>query len=207
MDRWRKLACAGMVMSASLLALAPLFLADSYSVLAHTTSESAAQGVPWAWIARSGLALFGMSAILMAVGPTPRWRPLARWCFALFGLFLTLSAVASSRSWIEDAPFDQLEDAVHSFAATGMGFAFAAGVLATALDRTVSSRAKLLPVHIVALSASVAIPLAMTAVPEIAGLLQRGMFLIAYAWFFSQLTLRMQQQTDAGTDLSVPWNG
>jgi hypothetical protein len=40
------------------------------------------------------------------------------------------AAVNSSRSWDQTVPFDRVEDLLHSFAATTMGFAFALGVFA-----------------------------------------------------------------------------
>jgi hypothetical protein len=43
------------------LALAPLLMPDSYSVLGHSVSESAAQGVDGAWLARL--------AFLLSVSP------------------------------------------------------------------------------------------------------------------------------------------
>lgn len=182
----RKLTGFGLALSAALLAVAPALLPASYSVVAHTTSESAAQGVPWAWVARSGLLLFGLSAFLMAIVCPMRWPPLARWCLGAFGFLLALSAVAATRSWVEGAPYDALEDSVHSVAATAMGFAFAGGVLFTAIGEAPRNRAKM-AVHGAALVASAAIPLAMLAFPLSAGLLQRAMFVVAYSWFAAEL--------------------
>lgn len=198
-----KVSSFGLALSAALLAAAPLFLPDSYSVITHTTSESAAQGVPWAWVARSGLMLFGVSALLMATEPAVTRSALAKWSFGFFGLCLALSAVASTRPWIEGAPFDPLEDAVHSVAATAMGFAFAAGVLATAFDRSGRPGRGMAAIHSLTLVASVAIPLAMFSYPAIAGVLQRIMFVVAYAWFAVRLARRnLAPASPTGTLLS-----
>lgn len=43
------------------LVLAPTVLPEGYSVVAHTTSEAAAQATDGAWLARTGLFLFGLA--------------------------------------------------------------------------------------------------------------------------------------------------
>jgi hypothetical protein len=63
-----------------------------------------------------------------------------------------------------------------------MGFAFAFGVVATVLSRA-KGVGRLRMHDILAVAASVLIPLGMIAVPEVDGLLQRLMFAIAFAWF------------------------
>lgn len=172
----------GLALSALALAIAPLFLPETFSAIANTTSESAAQGVEWAWIARIGLATFGLSVLGFTRLPGMTENPIRRWCFDAFGSLLILSAIASTRSWIPGAVFDPSEDWVHSFAATAMGFAFAFGVVATVLGRgQVVGRLRL---HdLLAVAASVLIPLGMLALPEVDGLLQRLMFAIAFVWF------------------------
>lgn len=52
---------AGLSASALILALAPVLMPTGYSWVSHTTSESAAQGVAGAWLARCGSLLFGFS--------------------------------------------------------------------------------------------------------------------------------------------------
>jgi hypothetical protein len=66
-----------------------------------------------------------------------------------------------------------------------MGFAFATGAVLRLLHRgrDLSGRA----MDLVAIVAAVAIPLAMSAFPEWDGLLQRGMFAIAYVWYGFEL--------------------
>ena len=93
---------------------------------------------------------------------------------------MIMVAAFSARPWT-GAPYDGTEDALHSLAATGMGFAFALGVVATfAWARRF--RARPWWPDAVAVVASVALPLAMTAWPDVDGAPQRVMFAIAYAW-------------------------
>ena len=95
---------------------------------------------------------------------------------------MMVTAVASTKPWSAGTPFDAVEDQVHSFAATAMGFAFAFGILAVVLGDRRSGR-PIRPLDILAIVASIVIPLSMTALPEFAGILQRLMFIVAYVWY------------------------
>ncbi|HSM45048.1 MAG TPA: DUF998 domain-containing protein, partial [Acidimicrobiia bacterium] len=75
--------------------------------------------------------------------------------------------------------YDRVEDTLHSVAATGMGFAFAAGVLVAGWRRIPRWRV----FDVVALLSAVVIPIVMAATEGADGLWQRGMFLIAFVWF------------------------
>lgn len=171
----------GLALSALALALAPLLMPASYSWFAHTTSESAAQGLSGAWLARVGLGTFGAAVVALAWSH-PSWGPGARFAHFGFGALMTVTAVASTRPWFEGIPFDAVEDRIHSFAATAMGFAFAFGILAVVLADMRMGRT-IRKVHPIAILASIVIPLAMTVTPEYAGILQRLMFIVAYAWY------------------------
>jgi hypothetical protein len=88
--------------------------------------------------------------------------------------------------------FDRTEDLLHSVAATGMGFAFALGVVATALWRT---RRRVLDV--IAVVAAVAIPLGMSAWPESGGAIQRLMFAVAYTWYGTEAVREIREPSPA----------
>lgn len=171
----------GLALSALALALAPMLMPDSYSWIVNTTSESAAQGVSGAWLARLGLGAFGL-AVLALAWSHKSWVPAAKYSHLGFGFLMLVAAVASARPWIDGSPFDVAEDQVHSIAATAMGFAFAFGIFAVVLGER-RSGGPIRPLDLIAISASVAIPLAMTALPELAGLFQRLMFVVAYVWY------------------------
>jgi Protein of unknown function (DUF998) len=189
---------AGLVTSAAALAAAPALMPPGYSWVSHTTSESAAQGVEGAWLARSGFVLFGLSVILLVTWRRQRWGPWATALHAGFGALLIAAAVFSHRPWIAGEDFDHVEDVLHSVAATSMGFAFVSGVVLTALRR---SRDDLWPraFDLVAVAASVAIPLSMAARPDIEGVLQRLMFLVAYAWYAAEAVRAMHDRRTAGS--------
>jgi hypothetical protein len=59
---------------------------------------------------------------------------------AAFGIFMVATAAFSVRPWLEGVAFDFVEDGLHSFTATAMGFAFAFGVLVLFLQRLSQDR-------------------------------------------------------------------
>jgi hypothetical protein len=178
-SRW---AVAGLVGSVLALSLAPVLMPEAYSWIAHTTSESAAQNVPGAWLARLGFVLFGTSVLAVCVMRSHDWGVGATAAHATFGLMMLVTAFASTRSWETGVAYNSVEDTVHSFAATAMGFAFAVGVMLVALRRKRTTGSIRL-LDVVALVASIAIPLLMVAFGDVAGLAQRLMFALAYVWY------------------------
>lgn len=171
----------GLALSALALTLAPLLMPDSYSWIVNTTSDSAAQGLSGAWLARLGLGTFGLAVLALAWNQ-PSWTPAARYSHIGFGILMTVTAVASTKPWVAGVPFDAAEDQIHSFAATAMGFAFAFGIVGVVLGNR-GSRRPIRALDVIAILASIAIPLSMNALPEFAGILQRLMFVVAYVWY------------------------
>ncbi|MFR9780625.1 DUF998 domain-containing protein [Micromonospora sp. MS34] len=173
---------AGLCLSAAALAAAPSLMPTSYSWVAQTTSESAAQGVDGAWLARLGFLLFGLSVTALAFVAAGRW---GRWSAALhygFGAFMAAAAAFSTRPWT-GAGYNPTEDALHSVSATAVGVAFAAGVVTAAIHRRARRPGGQTALDIVAVAASVVVPLGMSALPDVDGALQRTMFAVAYGWY------------------------
>lgn len=179
------LASAGLLGSAVALAVAPALMPAGYSWVSHTTSESAAQALQGAWLARLGFLVFGLSVLLLAAACRRRWGPRAVALHAAFGALMTAAAAFSHRPWIAGQPFDRTEDLLHSVAASAMGFAFAIGVAATWWWR-VRSHDRWRVLDAVAVVASVAVPLGMSAWPQSDGMTQRIMFAVAYAWYLAE---------------------
>lgn len=174
---------AGLAGSAAALAIAPVQLPDGYSWLSMTTSESAAQRIDGAWLARLGFVAFGLSVAVLARHRVQMWGLWSARFHTSFGVFMVAAAAFSTRAWDPAVGFDPTEDVLHSVTATAMGFAFAAGIVAALVQarRQMSSRPMVFDV--VAVAASVVIPLGMTAWPGVDGALQRLMFAVAYAWY------------------------
>jgi hypothetical protein len=173
-----------LVLSAGALTAAPFFMPTGYAWIIHTTSESAAQGLEGAWVARLGFLAFGMAVVGLAGASRATWGRGVVVFHLLFGVGLIATATFSHRPWLPEVPFDPIEDLLHSFAATAMGFAFAIGVALRLVQRVVEGgRGRVLDVA--ALVAATAIPAIMAFEPDVAGLVQRLMFLVAYAWYGS----------------------
>jgi hypothetical protein len=172
----------GLICSAAALALVPLVLPASYSWVEHTTSEAGAQGVHGAWLARAGFVLFGLAVLWIGRRRGSAWGRLATGFHLVFGVCMIAVAAFSLRSWLPGVPFDPTEDALHSVAATVMGFAFAFGVLSVVFRRRTNGE-PWRTLDLIAIATSVAVPLGMTALGSIDGVLQRLMFVVAYLWY------------------------
>ncbi|MBX3098389.1 MAG: DUF998 domain-containing protein [Salinibacterium sp.] len=164
------------------LGTAPVVMPEDYSWVTNSISESGAQQLPGAWLARSGFLLFGLGAVLTAIVRARVWRWGAVYLLAAFGVLLICCAAFSTRQWVSDAPFDPTENVLHSLAATVMGFCYGIGVLLVViLDRTMMPAQRVL--GYVAVTSSVVLPISVGLVPSLGGVLQRLMFAIAFAWF------------------------
>lgn len=64
-----------LVLSAAALAVAPAFTPAGYDFVRHTTSESAAQGLAGAWVARLGFVVFGLAVLWLAADVAWRRQP------------------------------------------------------------------------------------------------------------------------------------
>ncbi len=171
-----------LAVSAAALVTAPFVLDASYSVVANTTSESGAQGVDGAWVARSGFLLFGLAVLWIAWRRSGTWGQPAAALHVTFGVCMCAVAAFSLRSWVPGTDFDPTEDLLHSIAATVLGFAFALGVVSVAI-RNHSSRGPWIVLDSLAVIASVILPLGMTMNDRIDGALQRLMFALGYLWY------------------------
>ena len=168
--------------SAGALLYAPRLMPESNAWLAHGTSESAAQGVSGAWLARFGFVCFGLAVVWLTGAGREAWARGAVVLHAAFGVLMVSTAAFSVRPWDANWPFDPVEDFLHSVTATAMGFAFAFGVLLLLLKRGCrQSLAR--AIDIMAILAATFLPLAMLVWREWYGLLQRLMFAVAYLWY------------------------
>ena len=175
-------AVAALATSALALGLAPTMLDDSYSWVEHTTSESGAQGVDGAWLARAGFVLFGLAVFWIAHLRRERWGQPAAAFHLVFGVCLIGVAAFSLRSWEPNPVYDTTEDLLHSVAATVMGFAFAFGVAAVGVPVQLSSE-PFRALDAIAVAASVVLPIWMSLDGSIDGALQRLMFALPTLWY------------------------
>jgi hypothetical protein len=157
-------------------------------VLRHTISESAAQGLPAAIWARSGLALMGIGAALASLGT---WPGPTAWALRAFALAMAASAVWGHRPWLPDVGFDASHDRAHAVAAQAAGVAFVMALLGRVAARWALQR-QVDGLDAAALFAAVAVPLSWVAGIPWPGAAQRAMFALAYAWLLREAwTLRL----------------
>jgi Protein of unknown function (DUF998) len=174
-----------LVGSGALLALASAMMPDGYSWTEHGISESAAQGIDGAWLARMGFVVFGLAVIWLTSLRTGVWETAGTVLHMCFGVCMIGVAAFSTRPWWNDATYVKSEDLLHSVFASTMGFAFIAGTASVLV-------AKRLQTHCVALLdlgaavVTTALSAAMGAFPGIYGALQRVMFLVAYCWYANE---------------------
>lgn len=181
-----RLAALGMLVllavSAVSLFLAPLMMPEDYSWIRHGTSESAAQHVEGAWLARLGFLTFGFAVMWQALSLRRIWGRGAVWCHLGFGVCMAAAAAFSVRSWDERLPYDAVEDFLHSLVATVAGFAFAFGVLVVLWKRRKSQRF-VRALDSLAILAATVLPIGMSLWPDRYGLMQRLLFAISYLWY------------------------
>jgi hypothetical protein len=170
------------------LAAAPLLMPAGYAWVRNTVSESAAQGLDGAWLGRIGLLAFGFAVICTAV-VNRWWNGGARAAHYAFGVLLIAAAAFSSQPADSSLPYVATEDVIHSVAATAMGFAFAGGVALVGYGRVVAG-GRFAVLDVLALAASITIPLAMSAWDGSAGLFQRLMFAVAFGWYLAETIRR-----------------
>lgn len=178
---------AALITSALLLTAAPLTVAQGYDWRKHSISQSAAQGVRHAWVARAGLFLLGPGAGTQSLA-APDLAIGARVGLGVFGLAMACSALWSTRPWSGTATFDERQDRRHSLAARTAGAAYVVAVVSqmlVGLQRGQGSGT----LTWLALVTAVACPLLGARVASIAGAAQRLMFGICYGWLLEHSSL------------------
>lgn len=160
--------------------LAPTLLPESYSWTEYGVSESAAQGIDGAWLARMGFIFYGLAVIWLVGLRHVDWGPLATVLHLGFGISMFGVAAFSAKSWEDNAVFVESEDFLHSVFASVMGFGFVTGLVTLIVVRRNRSIRAAVP-DWVAVVVAATVPLAMSV--SIWGVLQRAMFVTAAAWY------------------------
>lgn len=177
------------------MVIGPVLSPPEFSWQRHTTSEQAGQHVPGAWIMRAGFVAYGLATCVAALRDWAT-RPLVRAALALFGLGLVGAAVWSNAPIVAGLPADPHEDFLHSIASglVGAAFAFACGARIFAPG---GSRSDVLAWA--GLVISIAIPLAMVALPDARGAMQRAMFVFSFVFVAREFTEPSRRDTSHQT--------
>lgn len=171
--------------SAVAVGVAPRLMVRGYSWEANTISESAAQGVRHAWVARAGFAGLGAGAVLVAVECRSAWGIAAFCLIVVFGVLMMATAGASERPWEAGAPYRAKEAQLHSVLAGAAGVAYTVGA-GTVAFTDAGAPVWLRALSLVVAVSGVVLPLAMARRPQVQGLIQRVMFALAYAWLIAE---------------------
>jgi hypothetical protein len=173
---------AGLVLSGIAYAVSPLLMPDSYSWIAHTLSQAAAQGQEGGWLSRLGFLLAGLTILRLSSPDVVDWMPLARQCHRVTGVLVLAAIAFTDRSWDATAPYDRVENIVHSTIATSIALSFTVGVLLVLYEkRVLTGRVSLLESVVVAVE--IAMPPMMLVWVEGTGLIERVMFGAGFFWY------------------------
>jgi len=190
------LAIASFAASAALVLVAAVLMPPGYAWQSHSISESAAQGLEHAWVARLAFLLFGAGVLGVCAAQREKWSFVTYWANVIFAACMFGAAAFAHAPWLAGVPTDRLEDALHSVSATAMGFAFSAGVLARLLQRTGRARIGRM-LDILALVAATTLPLVLATQSASGGLAQRSMFAVAYLWYGHEAWARLRSDPHA----------
>jgi hypothetical membrane protein len=164
----------------------PFYSVEEYSILKNTTSQLGAQGAPHAWIMNVVFAALGIVSV------TDGWRRLSgywlhRMVLAVFGISLFMTAFFHHAPIVSGVPFSQLEDDLHSGFASAAGFAFTVFAIASAfIEPTRLRRIMAVAIGVSATLLSILI----FRVPDLAGIWQRIIFIVMFAWLIYFLHAR-----------------
>jgi len=161
----------------------PRFSMEGYSILRNTTSQLGAQNTPNAWVMNGIFVLLGLACIVDG------WTYLRNYWFqnvvlTVFGVGLILTAIYSHAP-IEGVAFDVRQDQLHSLFATIVGLSFTLFAFSCAfIGKSTKQRLFALLAGVIATILSMFI----FSVPAYAGVWQRLMFLLSFAWLILFLT-------------------
>lgn len=165
----------------------PLAMDSGYSWLQNSISETGGQGVTNAWLGRWTLLLSGTGVLLVTALRRRTWNHTATVAMVLFGIMWILTGFFSTKSWVQDVPFDETESLTHSFLASAMAIVVL-GALSLAFRTSNTARRDRALALLLAFAATF-LPLASLLVPDLAGLFQRIMFLYTYFWFIREVRM------------------
>jgi Protein of unknown function (DUF998) len=174
-----------LVASGAFVLVAAAAMPEPYSWRTHSISESAAQGLLNAWIARFSFLCFGGAVLVLSILQREVWARSTYWMHLAFAVAMLSTAAFSHKPWISGVPVDEFEDFLHSVTASGMGFAFCFGLIARFLQRGRNELATRTLDVIAVVIATTMSPLA-ALFPNNGGLIQRVMFIVAYVWYASE---------------------
>lgn len=158
----------------------PFFSAEGYSIIKHTTSELGAQLTPNSWVMNVtfiGLGILCVVEALFALN-SYTWHLII---LVLFGIGLLLSGLFRHMPIHPELPYSIREDELHSAASSLVGMSFTIFSFSSIFILT-SKKNKIIAFLMGVLATLISGFI--FGLPNYAGLLQRLMFMTAFAWLF-----------------------
>lgn len=167
----------GILIFAAAILLGPFYTVEGYSVITNTISELGAQHTPNNFIAIIGFVTFGLGIIMEWL----RHRSWATTPFLLFGIFIAAAGLLPHRPIDPKIPYKDLIDRLHSVMANASGIAMTVGFLWQSIrEHSVKIRVFDFYMGVTCL----VLPMAMFALPEYQGLIQRLMYFQVFVWLW-----------------------
>lgn len=182
-----------LIVSGTLVLVATAVMPQPYSWRTHSISESAAQGMLNAWIARLSFLCFGGAVLVLSILKREVWARSSYWMHLVFAVAMIATAAFSHKPWIPGVQIDEFEDFLHSLTASAMGFAFCFALVARFLQREHNKVAARALDAVAVVVATVMSPLA-ALFPSNGGLIQRVMFAVAYIWYANEALSRSNSE-------------
>lgn len=156
----------------------PLFSFPGYSVVSNTTSHLGAQQAPGAWVMNGVFIVLGLACGIDG------WRRLGNYWFhkivlSVFALALVFTAIFRHAPVVAAGQYNVMHDQLHSVFAIIVGFSYTLfAVSAAFVESSVARVAAAVAAAVLATFFS----LLMFSLPEWAGIWQRAMFIVCFAW-------------------------
>ena len=177
--RWSR---ATLFLGLLMLAAAPLFVGDSYSIVEHTLSESGGQGVDGAWVLRTGVLLTAVGVSVMSTRAELLWGQRGTFWLQMYALGLVFLAVFPESAWY-GGDYNEIVAGLHTVSGAFDAVSFILAVAAISASRTVAARNKVFDWIVIA---AVGLTPQVMLVVDFDGLLQRLMVSLGYIWLIAQ---------------------
>lgn len=158
----------------------PFFSAEGYSLFRHTTSQLGAQNTQYAFVMNFVFALLGLFTIYGSLKKFSK-NVLLLLLACIFGFSLVLTSIFSHAPISHMVPYNRLEDSLHSLSSTLTGFSFTLFTILYAVSQKAYKRT----VATIVATLIIIFTVLIFYLPELAGIWQRLIFMISFAWLFN----------------------
>ncbi len=178
----------GILIFATTILLGPLYTVEGYSVIANTVSELGAQMTHNNFVAIIGFVAFGLGIVIEWL----RHRMWATTPFLLFGIFIAAAGLSPHKPIDPAVAYNEIIHRLHSVMASTSGIAVTLGFIWQGLKENVMQK-RWIDFYMAGIC--LIMPMAMFAIPEFQGLIQRLMYfqVFVWLWFFFPVHLKSRR--------------